>query len=285
MPQSVPPSEPVSAEQPQLSPRAPLNWLLLGPIARECATWGDAPQHLLQQLRAVQPQVGLFQLDLPGTGRLCGERSPDRIEDLVDGLRGRVRAAALPGPWGLMASSWASCVAAEWARRYPDELGAIVLVSPAMRPFTKVLRSVPTGLWGQALTKLLGRRAFWRRDAVVWNGQTQLRRASADSLSRWRELRRQHPVRARNGWRQMMAVWRFETSKRRPHPHVLLLAGKGDAWIDWRVSAAISRAWGAAVRVHPEAGHDLLLDDPQWVGRSVAEWLLPIGSSGLISQL
>jgi pimeloyl-[acyl-carrier protein] methyl ester esterase len=83
----------------------------------------------------------------------------------------------------------------------------------------------------------------------------------------------------------MMAVWRFETSKRRPHPHVLLLAGKGDAWIDWRVSAAISRAWGAAVRVHPEAGHDLLLDDPQWVGRSVAEWLLPIGSSGLISQL
>lgn len=280
MPQSVSPSAPVPDALQQLSPQAPLTWLLLGPIARECATWGDAPQRLLQQLRGVQPGVDLFQLDLPGTGRLCRERSPARVEDLLQGLRARVRAAGLQGPCGLMASSWAGCVATEWARRYPEELGALVLISPAMRPFTQVLRSVPAGLWPQALTKLLGRRAFWRRDVALWNGQTLLRRPTPDLLSHWRELRRAHPVRARNGWRQLLAVWRYETSKRRPHPHVLLLAGKGDAWIDWRVSAAISRAWGAAVRVHPEAGHDLLLDDPQWVARSVADWLLPVGSGG-----
>jgi hypothetical protein len=59
---------------------------------------------------------------------------------------------------------------------------------------------------------------------------------------------------------------------------VLLLAGKTDEWMDWRVAAAVSRAWGAALRVHPQAGHDLLGCEPDWVGRSLAEWLMPVGS-------
>jgi pimeloyl-ACP methyl ester carboxylesterase len=280
MPQTVPPAQ---IERPlgERSPDAPQTWLLLGPLARECALWGDAPQILVQQLQLVQPRARLFQLDLPGTGRLWRDGSPSQVVALLAQLRQRVQRAGLTGPFGLIASSWSGCVATEWARQHGQEVGAMVLISPAMRPFTRVLRSVRPGLWSTALAMVLGRRSPVDRDTRLWSAHTTLVRPSPELLTRWRAMRRQHPTKARTGWAHFMAVWRYETSRRRPHQQVLLLAGKGDGWMDWRVSAAISRAWGAALRVHPEGGHDLLLDDPQWVARSLAEWLLPVGSGGL----
>ena len=283
MPTAVPP---VSIPSPleERSPTAPRTWVLLGPITRECAHWGDAPQVLLQHLQVVQPHARLYQLDLPGTGRHWAKRSPSDIASLLAQLRERVQAAGLRGPIGLIANSWVSCVATEWARQHGAELGAVVLISPSLRPFTPVLRSVRIELWGTALAMLLGRRSPLERDRRFWRSHVQLREAGDTLFEQWRALRRAHPMRARDGLAQLLAVWRYESSRRRPHQQVLLLAGKGDVWIDWRVASAISRAWGAALRLHPEAGHDLLLDDAQWVARSLAEWLLPVGSGGLNTQ-
>lgn len=262
----VPTTTPSALTGPELSPEVPQTWLLIGPLARECAHWGDALPLLLAHLQLVQPRAQLFQMDLPGTGRLCGESSPSAVATLVGQLRQRVVKTGLQGPFGLIASSWACALAVEWARRYPDELGSLVLLSPALRPFTPVLRSVRPSLWPHALAKVMG--------SALPSGDAQ----------RGRALLREHPVRLRTGLAQLLAVWRYSASRRRPHGQVLLLAGKGDEWLDWRVSSAISRAWGAALRLHPEAGHDLLHDDAAWVGRSVAEWLLPVGSGGFNSN-
>lgn len=264
MPTPVQPTlpPPLPSEE-ELSPEAPLNWLLIGPLARECAHWGDALPGLLAHLQLVQSRARLFQMDLPGTGHLCEHPSPADVAGLVSAMRRRVAAGQVRGPLGLIATSWASALAVEWARVAPGEVGTLVLLSPALRPFTKVLRSVRPALWSQAAAKVLGR--------ALPPGNTERARALLDA----------HPVRAQTGLAHLMAVWRYESSRRRPHTRVLLLAGKGDDWMDWRVAAAISRAWGAALRVHPEAGHDLLHEDAAWVGKAMAEWLMPVGSGGL----
>jgi predicted alpha/beta hydrolase family esterase len=188
------------------------------------------------------------------------------VAGLVAALRRRVAAGGLEGPLGLVATSWASAIAVEWARIAPAEIGRVVLLSPALRPFTRVLRSVRPALWSQAAAKVMGR--------ALPPGNTERARA----------LLRAHPVRSQTGLAQLAAVWRYSGSRKRPHSRVLLLAGKGDDWMDWKVAAAISRAWGAALRLHPEAGHDLLHDDASWVGRALAEWLLPVGSGGFSSN-
>jgi alpha-beta hydrolase superfamily lysophospholipase len=226
--------------------KAPVNWLLIGPLARECGLWGDASLYLLQQLRGVQPDATLFELDLPGTGHLHRERSPSAVAVLVEHLRARVREAGLKGPFGLIACSWAASIGTEWTRQYGEEVGALVLISPGMRPFTQVFRAVRWHLWPTVLALMLGRRSPLARERRLWNTHTQLSSPSKEMLLKWRAMGRKHPVRARTGVAQALAVWRYETSKRRPHKQVLLLAGKGDDWLDWRVSAAISRAWGAA---------------------------------------
>lgn len=259
----------------------PLNWVLLGGIARESARWGDAPMHLLQQLRRVEGGAQLHLLDLPGTGKLWQERSPSRVAELVEQMRQRAR--HLPKPLGLVAGSGSAALATEWATRYPEEVAAMVLMNPALRPFTHLLRSVRLRLWPTLLALMLGRRSPLALDERLFASTTS-RRADVETLdSQWQRLSHEHPVKLRNALRQGLAVWRYRASRRRPlgaQGRVLLLAGRKDEWFDWRVSQAISRAWGAALRMHPEGGHDLLLDDPDWVARAMSEWLVALRHGG-----
>jgi len=86
-------------------------------------------------------------------------------------------------------------------------------------------------------------------------------------------LRNQRPVGLRNTARQLWAAMQFEASGLQPVPPMLLLCSKADGLVDWRCSQAISRAWGAPLRLHAQAGHDLPLDDGPWVAQAVQDWL------------
>jgi len=44
-----------------------------------------------------------------------------------------------------------------------------------------------------------------------------------------------------------------------------------------RCSQRLARAWGAQFALHPSAGHDLPLDDGDWVAREVKSWLARAG--------
>ncbi|MBB5206118.1 pimeloyl-ACP methyl ester carboxylesterase [Inhella inkyongensis] len=257
---------------------SPQHWLLIGGIARESALWIDGPKLLLARLRRLDPQVQLHLLDLPGTGALWRERSPSHVAELVENLRKRVK--RLEGPVGLIASSGSTGVATEWARRYPEEVGALVLLSPAMRPFTSLIRAVRPSLWPTLMALVLGRRSPLALNERWFASTTHRRAEDVEVLdSEWQRLHDEHPVKLRNAFAQGLAIWRYQASRRRPMRRILLLAGHKDKWFDWRISQAISRAWGAALRVHPDAGHDLLLDDPDWVAQSLADWLQPVGQS------
>jgi hypothetical protein len=43
--------------------------------------------------------------------------------------------------------------------------------------------------------------------------------------------------------------------------------------VNSRCSLAIADAWHCALALHPDAGHDLPLDAPQWVIEQVRHWL------------
>ncbi len=246
------PKEVLLTESPPLvayAEQAPRVWILIGPSIRGCDRWGQAPEDLLRQLRRVQPYARLWTMDLAGAGLQLGVRSPAHVHLLLEDLRGRLTQAnvSMRGV-GLIGFSLGALVATEWARRYRDEVGALVLLNPAMRPFTHIVRSTRLGLWPKAFKTLLGR-----------------------------DIPTQQQVPLRTALSQGIARWRYEASKRRPIGQVLLLVGQSDHWRDWRVGQRISRAWGAALRMHPSAGHDLLMDEPAWVARSIADWLLPVG--------
>jgi pimeloyl-ACP methyl ester carboxylesterase len=247
-------------------------WVLLRGLSRESGHWGVFPEHLQRELRALQPATQVLLLDLPGTGTLRRQPSPTQVAAIVDACRAELQRRGVSGPTSIIGMSLGGAVLTDWASRYPAEVEAGVLINPSLRPFSELFRRPrPLNYLGLALLSLTRFSARLREERVL-RLTTRLTPPQA-VIDRWLELQRQRPVGVRNTARQLLASVRYRASRTRPAAPMLLLCSKADKLVDWRCSQAISRAWGAPLRLHTKAGHDLPLDDPQWVARTVAEWL------------
>lgn len=248
-------------------------WVLLRGLTREAGHWGPFPRQMAQVLEASQGAVRVLTPDLPGNGVRHRERSPTDIADMVEDLRRQVREAGVVGPVHVLALSLGGMVAAEWAQRYPGELACAVLVSTSMKPFSPFFRRLrPTNYLRLVSMSLLRFAARWRERHVL-QLTSQLMNTSDEVLDAWVRLHREHPVSGANVLRQLWAAMRYRASRARPRVPMLLLCGQGDMLVDWRCSQAVSRGWGLPLRMHTRAGHDIPLDDPDWVLRAVRDWL------------
>lgn len=256
-------------------------WVLLRGLSRESGHWGVFPEHLLRELRGLQPASQLLMLDLPGTGTLRRQASPTQVSAIVDACRVELHRRGVNGPVSLVGMSLGTAVLSDWANRYPNEVEAGVLINPSLRPFSELFRKPrPLNYLGLLLLSLSRFSARMREERVL-SLTTRLTPTQA-VIDRWVELQRQHPLGVRNTARQLLASMRYRASRTRPAAPMLLLCSKADNLVDWRCSQAISRAWGAPLRLHTKAGHDLPLDDPQWVARAVAEWLRDRSIQGVV---
>ena len=251
----------------------PPTWVLLRGLSRESGHWGRFPQELQAVLEAAHGGARLVMLDLPGNGSRYRETSPTQVPALVDRCREELAHLGVTGPVHLLAMSLGAMVAADWARRYPSELAGAVLINTSLRPFSPFYRRLLPMNYMTLMLLSLSKLGARQRESRVLAMTTRLLPDRDAVLDAWVAIHQRHPVRVLNIVRQLMAAVRYRASAARPGVPVLLLCSQADGLVDWRCSQAISRAWGAPLRLHTKAGHDLPLDDGPWVARAVVEWL------------
>jgi pimeloyl-ACP methyl ester carboxylesterase len=256
-----------------MSELPPPVWVLLRGLSRESAHWGAFPELLRQALQARQPGAQLLLIDLPGNGLNHREVSPTRVPEMVEACRAELARRGVRGPVQVLAMSLGAMVASDWAARYPKELGAAVLINTSLRPFSPFYRRLRPMNYLTLLLLSLTRLGLRQREAKVLGMTTRLLPQPDAVLDAWVAIQREHPVGVGNTARQLLAAMRYRASRVRPEVPTLLLCSQADTLVDWRCSQAISRAWGAPLRLHTKAGHDLPLDDGPWVARAVSEWL------------
>jgi pimeloyl-ACP methyl ester carboxylesterase len=93
-----------------------------------------------------------------------------------------------------------------------------------------------------------------------------------NTVEAWVKLRQQHPAKPFNAMRQLLAASRFHAPLTTPKTPTLLLASTQDALVNVECSRSIARQWRWPLSEHPEAGHDLPLDDGQWVIDQILRW-------------
>ncbi|MDC8786038.1 alpha/beta fold hydrolase [Roseateles koreensis] len=256
-------------------------WVLLRGLARESGHWGAFPQLLMRQIHTEQPQAQLLMLDLPGNGTLYRMNSPTRVSAMVDFCRAELKRRGVQGPVHLLAMSLGAMVVSDWLSRFPQEVSAGVLINTSFRPFSPFYRRLRPLNYLTFFLLSLTRLSARQREAKVLDMTTRLQARPEMVLDEWVALRSLHPVGLGNTARQLWAASRFKAEVSRPESPVLLLCSKTDGLVDWRCSQAISRAWGAPLRLHAQAGHDLPLDDGAWVAHTVADWLKMRRMNGL----
>src|SRR5688572_9234103 len=96
-------------------------WVFLRGWTREARHWGA----FVDDFRAFLPGPEIQCIDLPGTGERHREASPASIAAILE----RCKPHGTGGPVHLLGISMGGMVATEWARRFPAEVAAIVLIN------------------------------------------------------------------------------------------------------------------------------------------------------------
>jgi len=247
-------------------------WVLLRGLTREARHWGHFPA----VLEAAFPATPIATPDLPGAGRHYGQASPASVAGLLAGVREELRAAGPPPPYRLLGLSLGGMVALEWAARHPQEIAGCVLINTSLRPLSPFFQRLRPRHYPTLL-----RAAFWAdsqaREALILSLTSRLAPDRPALVQAWSAWRRECPVSAGNALRQLAAAARYRLPPGPPRTPMLVLAAARDALVDPACSARLAQAWGLPLAVHPEAGHDLPLDDPEWVAKRVRAWLTDSG--------
>lgn len=246
-------------------------WVLLRGLTRESRHWGEFPE----VFGGVVADAEVITLDLPGNGRLNRMQSPLRVEETAEYCHARMRARGLKPPYHLLAMSLGAMVAMAWARRQPDEIAGCVLINTSVGRFSPFYQRLRARNYATLLKRaLLGASAReWEAMILVLTSNRSWEGVSP--LDAWIALRGESPVTRRNALRQLWAASRYGIDTP-PPTRLLILASTRDRLVDPACSRRMALRWGADIAEHPDAGHDIPLDDGAWVARQVREWLMAV---------
>lgn len=244
-------------------------WILLRGLTRETRHWGDFPARL-QEFGAP-----VLALDLPGNGRLFREASPASVEAMAEQARAQLQGQGLAPPYRLLSMSLGAMVTVAWADTWPHEITGAVLINTSLRPFSPFTQRLRPANYGTllhlALTSDEGR---WEQAVLRLTTRLAPRGpARVRLLDDWAIWRRECPVSRANAMRQLWAAARYRAPPVKPAVPMLVLTSQHDGLVDTRCSERLAAAWQCEIARHPQAGHDLPLDDGAWVLEQIRRWL------------
>lgn len=235
-----------------------MNWVLMRGLARHSAHWGPFRDLLVKRF----PQDRFEFMDVRGNGTLNGQKSYLRISQSVDDLRLRCPFTAKGEKINLVAISMGGMMAVDWARRYPEEVQSVVCINTSDQGTSHFWdRLRPSSL--KLLFKILLHNTDpVKREELSLDLITNLvkdKKKIAQEFSTLAVTSRE------NFFRQLFAASQFRFPKEKPPVPVLLLCSQGDRMVSSSCTVNIAAQWKMTPQIHPLAGHDLPLDDPQWL--------------------
>jgi len=158
--------------------------------------------------------------------------------------------------------SMGGMVALDWAQAHSDRIVSVVLINTSSGLNAPWRRMRPMA-FGHALGMAL-------RGDVEARERNILRLTSNRPIGQaleasWLVVQRQRPVTRRTALAQLRAAAAYRPRPDAPMASGLLLASAGDRIVHWHCSRTLARRWHWPLRIHPDAGHDLPLDAPDWV--------------------
>lgn len=245
-------------------------WVLLRGLIREKRHWGEFPSQLQEAIGADRVLI----LDFPGNGRLHDQASAASVPAMANSIRTQLDQAGHTPPYSVMALSLGAMATVAWAGMYPAELERMVLISTSLAPYSPFYQRLRAANY-PALARSLLFGSAPQREKLVLQLTSNLKNAEQQQaiLEQWAAYARECPVSRTNFLRQLWAAARFRAAANPPSAPTLLLAGQQDHLVDVQCSITLAQQWHCPIRLHPTAGHDVPLDDGNWVVQQVRDWL------------
>ena len=245
------------------------HWIFLRGLTRERRHWGDFAETFERTL----PNAQVVMLDLPGNGDLNHTPSPLRVEAMAEHCHRAIADLNIPRPCKVLAMSLGAMVAVAWADAYPEDIDGCVLINTSMRPFSRFHQRLRPRNYLPLLRLAAPGNTVSAHERTLLRLTSRHHTENAALADTWTRIHQAHPVSTSNALRQLLAAARYRAPARKPAADLLLLASDKDTLVNVACSQALATAWHCKLERHPSAGHDLPMDDADWVAARVRQWV------------
>lgn len=242
------------------------HFYLIRGLIREKGHWGPFVDHLKNQF----PDALVTTIDIPGAGDYHKTSSPLSIMGMVEGMRrDYLKVSSNDENAHLIAISLGGMIAVEWMKAYPGDFGQATLINTSFGGISPLFhRLIPSAfLFLLKVPVLKGR----KKESRILELVTNHKHVFNETLDMWEMIGKERPVSLQNTLRQLFAGACFTVGHFSPPIPIQLLAATKDRMVSVRCSRAIAEKWNLPLEEHPTAGHDLTVDDPEWVARKIKE--------------
>ena len=234
-------------------------WVLLRGLGRESSHWFD----MKDQLADVSDDV--LALDLPGFGERATEKSPITIANTTDKVREEfLKHKGLHKDWLLLGISLGGMVALDWAARYPMDFQGVTVINTSSKDSGPLWQRLTVFGMYKILQSLTKRKQPRDKERAILEMVSNLKKKDEEVLDKMTAIAEERPPNLTNISRQLVASSNFMAPSSIKIP-LLMLASLKDNMVDSRCTKLLSERLEAQSKYHPEAGHELPLDDPEWV--------------------
>ena len=217
------------------------------------------------QLQHYFPQQRLLLPELAGNGERYRERTPFSINAMMEDLRQQVYANSDPTPKILIAISMGAMIATEWARCHPQEIQQLHLINTSFGNLSLPWQRMQAPAFLALLSRLHSRTAL-EKGIVRWTINIQ---HSPALIRQWQSFAQQHPLSYRNALAQLIAASGYRGPYTAPVNDTWLYNSMGDRLVNSNCTRAIAKCWQKPLHTHTSAGHDLPMDDGEWLAQRI----------------
>ncbi len=254
-----------------------MNWLLLRGLVREQRHWRE-----FKNIFAQKTGARIYTLDHPGIGTEVGTDCPSTVSAIMRDDRERfthLRKVVLDqtgdSDWALCSISLGSMVALQWAAEYSNDFSKIVITNTSAKPLcTTFERFIPKNILN--LPKFFFNKNKFKRERTILEMTANMHsKSSLDEIaSEYAQFALEHDKFKKTGLAQLVAGSCFVIPETLYHSHGkqnswLVLNSRNDRLVHTNCSQKIAEFLNAPIYFHEKAGHDLSLDDPQWMADTI----------------
>ncbi|MDP6927293.1 MAG: alpha/beta fold hydrolase, partial [Rhodospirillales bacterium] len=177
----------------------------------------------------------------------------------------------IEGPWAVLGISFGGMIGLDWCCRYASDFSALIVGNTSAAnlglPFE---RMTPKAL--KYVLKSNLEKDPYAREKIVLELVSNDPKQRARVAQHWGQIAKDSPIRRGTFLRQLIAAAAYRSPSSCPVP-VLILASTSDRFVNVRCSERLASRLGGRLEYHPQAGHAISLDAPDWVAQKTGGWL------------
>ena len=243
------------------------HFYLIRGLIREHAHWGNFIDHLTKCF----PGSLITTLDIPGAGIYYNSPSPASIKEMLEQMhRDYLKHCKENEEPILVAISLGGMIAVEWLGAHPRDFSYGILINTSFGDFSPVYqRLMPSAF--KHLVKVFALKGR-EKESHILKLVTNNRDVFAETLDLWDDIQSKRPVSTANTLKQLMAGATFRVGNFTPPIKLQIIASTKDRMVNVECSRTIARKWKLPIVEHPTGGHDLTVDDPEWVALRIKDF-------------